>query len=200
MKKGLPPKVKKMLLQSLALGVLYVAISGITEGNNTIITIGGLIGEVIDFDGRFKAWGDKFQAKMNLSENGRIAKGFVDCSLFVCAGTMTIVGSLQSGMTGDNQILFTKAIIDGVFAMIMASTLGIGVSFGGVSVLVYEGILTLFASQLAVLFPTDVVSDLSCVGAILILGIGLNMLDVVDIKVANLMLAPFVPVALHFVF
>ncbi len=63
-----------MLLQSLALGVLYVAISGITEGNNTIITIGGLIGEVIDFDGRFKAWGDKFQAKMNLSENGRIAK------------------------------------------------------------------------------------------------------------------------------
>ncbi len=113
---------------------------------------------------------------------------------------MTIVGSLQSGMTGDNQILFTKAIIDGVFAMIMASTLGIGVSFGGVSVLVYEGILTLFASQLAVLFPTDVVPDLSCVGAILILGIGLNMLDVVDIKVANLMLAPFVPVALHFVF
>ena len=108
---------------------------------------------------------------------------------------MAIVGLGRSGMTGNNQVPYTKSMIDGVLVLILATTLGLGFS-SSVSVVLYESILTLLAQWVAPLFTHTVINEMTCVGSLLILIIGLNMLKLTNIKVANLLLAPFLPILL----
>jgi uncharacterized membrane protein YqgA involved in biofilm formation len=122
-----------------------------------------------------------------------IAKGFVSASLLFCVGAMAIVGSMESGLSGDHQTLFAKSILDGISSVLFASTLGIGVIFSAASVFLYQGLITLTASSLGQFLVPDVVSQMSAIGGLLILAIGIGLLEIKKIKVGNILPAIFIP-------
>lgn len=198
--KGIPEKLKTLLMQGMGLCVVYVGISGSLNGENTIITIlsivaGGIIGQMIDFDKWLNRFGNRLQKKVRRTDSGPgFADGFVNFSIVACVGAMSIVGSLQSGISGNHEVLYAKSLIDLIMAVVMAATLGVGVAAAGISVLAYEIALTLLASSISTYLSTSVVNEMTCVGSLIIVAIGLNMLEITNIKVANLLLASFFPI------
>ena len=140
------------------------------------MVIGGVIGELLDIDRRLQTLGDFLQRKLAPKNDSRsifssISVGFVNCSLVVCIGSMAIVGAIQSGMSCNHETLYAKALIDGVIALVMASTMGIGVSLSGVAVGIYESVIAIFASFLAAYLPTAVITEMTCVGSLLIIAL-----------------------------
>ena len=141
---------------------------------------------------RLGAW-----AQRKLSKGGsRLGEGFVTASLLFCVGSMAVVGSLQSGLTGNHETIFTKSMLDFVSAIILASTLGLGVCLSGAFVLVYQGAIVLLARWAAPILSDYVVAEMSCAGSLLIVALGLNMLGITKLKVANLLPAMFLPIIL----
>lgn len=200
-RKGLPERFAKAVMTGVALCVLYIGLSGALAGNNTMVmtlsvVAGALIGEWLDLDGRLNKLGTMIEGKFQ-KEGGRtsIAEGFVTASLLFCVGAMAIVGSLQSGMTGNHETLFTKSMLDFVAAVIFASSLGAGVLCSSVCVLLYQGMITLLAQFIAPFLKEAVVAEMTCVGSLLIIALALNMLNITKIKVMNYLPAVFLPVA-----
>lgn len=199
-KGGIPEKLSTNIMNGIALCVLYIGISGSLGGENTLITIismalGALIGELIDIDKSLNKLGSFIQSKFSTKdEEDSIAKGFVYSSLLFCVGAMAVVGSLESGLTGNYETLFAKSVLDGISSVIFTASLGIGVIFSVVSVFLYQGIITLGASLLSGVLSESVVGSMTAIGSLLIIGLGLNMLKATNIKVANLLPAMFMPI------
>lgn len=200
LKKGIPERFADLVQKGLALCVLYIGIKGSLVGTNTLVTIlslvlGAILGELLNIDGaieRLGAW-----AQRKLSKGGsRLGEGFVTASLLFCVGSMAVVGSLQSGLTGNHETIFTKSMLDFVSAIILASTLGLGVCLSGAFVLVYQGAIVLLARWAAPILSDYVVAEMSCAGSLLIVALGLNMLGIAKLKVANLLPAMFLPIIL----
>ena len=200
LKKGIPERFADLVQKGLALCVLYIGIKGSLVGTNTLVTIlslvlGAILGELMNIDGaieRLGAW-----AQRKLSKGGsRLGEGFVTASLLFCVGSMAVVGSLQSGLTGNHETIFTKSMLDFVSAIILASTLGLGVCLSGIFVLVYQGSIVLLARWAAPILSDYVVAEMSCAGSLLIVALGLNMLGITKLKVANLLPAMFLPIIL----
>ena len=200
LKKGIPERFADLVQKGLALCVLYIGIRGSLVGTNTLVTIlslvlGAILGELMNIDGaieRLGAW-----AQRKLSKGGsRLGEGFVTASLLFCVGSMAVVGSLQSGLTGNHETIFTKSMLDFVSAIILASTLGLGVCLSGIFVLVYQGAIVLLARWAAPILSDYVVAEMSCAGSLLIVALGLNMLGITKLKVANLLPAMFLPIIL----
>ena len=198
LKKGIPERVADLVQKGMAHCVLYIGIKGSLVGTNTLVTIlslvlGAILGELMNIDGaieRLGAW-----AQRKLSKGGsRLGEGFVTASLLFCVGSMAVVGSLQSGLTGNHETIFTKSMLDFVSAIILASTLGLGVCLSGIFVLVYQGAIVLLARWAAPILSDYVVAEMSCAGSLLIVALGLNMLGITKIKVANLLPAMFLPI------
>lgn len=198
LKKGIPERFADLVQKGLALCVLYIGIKGSLVGTNTLVTIlslvlGAILGELLNIDGaieRLGAW-----AQRKLSKGGsRLGEGFVTASLLFCVGSMAVVGSLQSGLTGNHETIFTKSMLDFVSAIILASTLGLGVCLSGIFVLVYQGAIVLLARWAAPILSDYVVAEMSCAGSLLIVALGLNMLGITKLKVANLLPAMFLPI------
>jgi len=116
---------------------------------------------------------------------GGIAEGFVTASLIYCVGAMAVVGSLQSGLTGNHEMLYTKSMLDGISSMVLSASLGIGVALSALSVLVYQGAITLLAQVVAPVLTEAIVAEMTCVGSLMIMGLGLNMLGVTKLKVMD---------------
>ena len=201
----LTEKISSTIMNGLALCVLYIGISGALKGNDTLqmiicIAIGALIGEVIDFDKKLNDLGDMIEKKINnkrkdkSNEKISISEGFVTSSLLFCVGAMAVVGSLESGLQGNHATLFAKSILDGVSSIIFASSLGVGVLLSSIAVFVYQGSITLLAGGLKAVLTDTVISNMSAVGSLLIVGLGFNMLGASKIKVANLLPAIFIPI------
>ena len=200
LKKGIPERFADLVQKGLALCVLYIGIKGSLVGTNTLVTIlslvlGAILGELLNIDGgieRLGAWAQK-----KLSKGGsRLGEGFVTASLLFCVGSMAVVGSLQSGLTGNHETIFTKSMLDFVSAIILASSLGLGVCLSGAFVLVYQGAIVLLARWAAPVLSDYVVAEMSCAGSLLIVALGLNMLGIAKLKVANLLPAMFLPIIL----
>ena len=199
-------KLGDFLMQGLGLCIILVAVNGMIQGSHIVVTvlslvIGGLLGYWLDIDAAIHKFGDWTQDKINAACGGnaglgRFTDGFVPSSLFICVGAMAILGSLKSGLELDHSTLFAKALIDFVVVAIMASTLGIGVPFSGLCVFVYEALLSIGASWLAPILTAVTIDEMVCAGSLLLLAIGLNMLKVADIKVANFLPAAFAPILL----
>lgn len=195
-------KISDTIMNGLALCVVYIGISGALKGENTLLTIicialGALVGELIDIDKWLNNLGEKIELKVNKGkdkENISISQGFVSASLIFCIGAMSIVGSLQSGLTGNHETLLAKSVIDGITSIIFTATLGIGVIFSSISVFIYQGIITLGASFLSNILSDAVINSMTCVGSLLIIGLGLNILKATNIKIANLLPAVFLPI------
>ena len=200
LKKGLSDRIASAVMNALALCVLYIGVSGMLKGENILITIlsmvfGTLVGEWIDLDKKINQVGDEIESRVS-SENKEhsVSNGFVTASLLFCVGAMAIVGALQSGLTGNHDTLFAKSLIDGIAAIVMASSLGIGVLLSAGLILVYEGGITLFANVLAPLLTDSVINEMTCVGSLLIVGLALNMLKLTNLKIMNYAPAVFFPI------
>ena len=195
LKRGLPAKVGETIMGGLALCVLYIGISGSLAGENILIVIisiviGSLLGEWLDLEGKINRFGEWLQG------DSMIAHGFITASILFCVGAMAIVGSLQSGLTGNHETLFAKSLIDGIAALVLASTLGAGVLLSGGLLLIYEGGLTLLAKAIEPYLTTSVINEVTCVGSLLTIGIALNMLKVTNLKIMNYVPAIFIVMAL----
>lgn len=200
LKKGLSDRIASAVMNALALCVLYIGVSGMLKGENILITIlsmvfGTLVGEWIDLDKKINQLGNEIESRVS-SENKEhsVSNGFVTASLLFCVGAMAIVGALQSGLTGNHDTLFAKSLIDGIAAIVMASSLGIGVLLSAGLILVYEGGITLFANVLAPLLTDSVINEMTCVGSLLIVGLALNMLKLTNLKIMNYAPAVFFPI------
>jgi uncharacterized membrane protein YqgA involved in biofilm formation len=212
-KSGLSQRFKTIIMQAIGLSVLIIGISGALQGMYAVVdggrldrqfimtmifslVIGGIIGEWIDIEDKLEKLGLWFQKKLVKGESN-FAEGFVTASLVYCVGAMAIVGSLEDGLTGNTSTLFAKSILDGVSAIVFAATLGIGVSFSALSVLLYQGGITLLAGYIKPWLTDVVISQISLVGSVLILGIGLSMLEIKKIKVGNMLPAIFLPLVFY---
>ena len=202
LKKGLPERIGKGVMQGMGLCVLAIGIKGFFDGENMLISIlsiaiGGALGHWIDLDCYLNRFGAFMQRKLTKGESGStFGEGFVSATLLVCVGAMAITGALDSGIRGDNTTIFAKSLIDFVSCLIMASTLGIGVAFAGIPCFLYQGAIALSGSFIAGFLTDAMVGEMSCVGSLLIVAIALNMLGITKIKVVNFIPACFVPLVL----
>jgi uncharacterized membrane protein YqgA involved in biofilm formation len=204
-KKGISQKLSDSVMKVLGLCVMYIGISGALEGKNVLVVIlsvaiGALVGEAADLDRRLEFLGKKLEQAVSHGEgDGTVAKGFVAASLLFCVGAMTIVGSIQGGLTGNHETIFAKALIDGIAAIVLASTMGIGVLFSAVFIFVYQGAIALCAGFLAPVLTEVIIAEMTCVGSLLIIGLALNMLGITKLKVMNYVPAIFMPIAIYWI-
>ena len=202
LKKGIPDSMGDSVMKAMALCVLYIGISGSLDGENVLIAIismalGTVIGEALSLQERLERLGALIQSKCSPSPNGvSVAEGFVSASLLFCIGAMAIVGSLQSGLSLDHSTLTAKALIDGIAAVVLASSLGIGVMFSAFLCLLYEGTITVCARFIGPYLTTSVINEMTCVGSLLIIGISINMMFKNKIRVMNSIPAVFLPILL----
>lgn len=204
LKGGLKEKYRTMLNAAMGLSVLFVGLSSalthmMDPGAHPLLYIialalGGIVGEWVGIEAALEKLGSLLQAKIKTGGQSNISKGFVAASLLFCVGTMAVLGSLESGTQGRHTILFAKSLLDGIIALAMASALGLGVLFSSVSVLVYQGTLTLLAVWVSPYLTADMLREISIIGGIIIVAIGLNMLEITKIRVGNLLPALVVPV------
>jgi len=200
LKKGLSKRIGTAIMNSLALCVLYIGFSGALAGENILITIGSMvigviIGEGMNLEEKVNNLGNLMETKFQTKDDTlSISKGFITASLLVCVGAMSIVGALQSGLTGNHETLLAKSLIDGIAALVLASSLGVGVLLAGGLVLIYEGSISLLASVVAPLLTESVINEMTCVGSLLIIGLALNMLKITDLKIMNYAPAAFIPI------
>ncbi|WP_090010529.1 DUF554 domain-containing protein [Clostridium sp. DSM 8431] len=193
-------KISTTVMNGLGLCSLYIGISGSLKCENPIemivsVALGALIGELIDIDNLLNKLGNLLENKFKSKDkNISISEGFVTSSLLFCVGAMAIVGSLESGLNGDNTTLYAKSVLDGVSSIIFTSTLGIGVILSVFTVLIYQGSITLLAGLLSGVLSTSVITGMSVVGNLIIIGLGLNILGMTKIKVANLLPGIFIPI------
>ncbi|QMS84581.1 DUF554 domain-containing protein [Candidatus Xianfuyuplasma coldseepsis] len=198
LKKGIPNHVKRVIMQGIGLSVIVIGMMGAMQTNNVLLlvislAIGGTIGALIQIEKRLDDLGTKIEDKFS-REEGSFAKGFVTASLIYCVGAMAILGSIQAGVHQDYSTLFVKSILDGVTAIIFTATLGYGVIFSAIPVLIYQGAIVLLGIQLEPLLINELTTEMDAVGNVIIMGIGITLLDIKKIHVGDLLPAIFIPV------
>jgi len=188
--KRLPDRVKTIVMQALGLSVILIGLQMALSGTRPLLVIGSLLlgavtGELMDIEGRIAAIGEWLKQRFR-SESSTFVQGFVTASVLYCTGAMVIVGSIRDGTVGDPSILYIKSLLDGVASIAFASSLGVGVAFSALSVFAIQGAITLLASKLAFLQSPGVIEAVTATGGLLILGIGINILEIKQIRVGNL--------------
>lgn len=190
-KKGIPKKLTDAVMLGIGLCTLYIGVSGTLKGSNTIVLIlsvvlGAMIGTALNIDGAITRLGDALEKRFS-PKGGKVSvtQGFVTACLLFCVGAMTIVGSLNAGLTGDNEMLLTKSVLDFISAIMLSVSLGIGVLFSAAFVLVFQGGLVLLAGFLQPVLDTAAINEIVCAGSLLIVALGLNLLGITKIKVAD---------------
>ena len=190
-KKGIPEKVSSAAMIGLGACTLYIGISGSLCGENVLIVIASVVlgvisGTLLNIDGAVNKLAKNVETKFKKEgQNVSIAEGLVTATLLFCVGSMTVTGSIQAGLTGDNSVLITKATLDFVSSMMLASSLGFGVMIASVSVFVIQGGLVLLAGLISPLLSTGAINEMTCAGSILIIMIGTNLMGITKIKVAD---------------
>lgn len=201
LRKGLPQRLRDVLMAGMGLCVILIGLKGALGTSNEMIVIlsvvlGGCAGAALKIEKRLDSLGARLQKHFASGGDDHFGKGFVAASLMFCVGAMAIVGSMDSGLRGDHSTLLAKSILDGVSSIILASTLGPGVMLSAVVILIYQGGIALLAQVVAPVLTDRAIAEMSAVGGLLILGIGLNMLRKQHIPVGDLLPAVFVPLAL----
>ncbi len=205
LKGGIPKRFDDAIMKAMGLSVLYVGIAGSLKCTETLVlifslVIGVLIGEAADIDKALANLGLWVENRFKkFSKGSNIAEGFVAASLLFCVGSMAIVGSIQSGLEGKHDMLFVKSILDGVIAIVYTSSMGIGVALSAVAVFVYQGIIALSAGFLGTVLMEEQITNIGAIGSVLIIALGLNMLQITKIKVANFLPAVFLPMIYYIV-
>ncbi|MFJ8247600.1 DUF554 domain-containing protein [Peribacillus asahii] len=193
---NIPDKVKETVMSGIGLAVAVMGLQMTFKSEQYLIVIlsiviGAVIGEWIDIEKHLNALGKWIESKMKQTEGTSISQGFVTATLIFCIGAMSILGALDSGIRNDHTVLITKAIIDGFTAIILSSTLGIGVLFSAIPIILYEGVIALLATQIDRWVPSGLmdmfIAEMTATGGLMIAVIGLNIMGLTKIRAANLL-------------
>lgn len=202
-KKYIPKNSGDVIMKALGLCVVVIGISGALKGENTLILIisivvGTVLGTLLKLDDRLNNFANNVQKKFSTknSQDNSFSQGFVSATLLFCVGAMAVVGSLQAGLSGDNQMLYTKSMLDGISSIVFASAFGIGTIFAAVPVFIYQGAITLLSHFVAPVLSDACINEMTCTGSVLIMGIGFNMLGITKLKIMDLLPAVFIPVVI----
>ena len=196
------PPIPIAMVQRPIVVIIAFGIGGIIKGENQLVMVlslvlGVIVGTLLNIDGKLTSLGDRLQknAKKSDSEKAKFSQGFVTASLLFCMGAMTIVGSMNAGISGDNEMLYTKSVLDLISSSMLAASLGIGVLCSSAFVFVFQGGLVALSMLLGSFLNDFAVAELICAGSVMITALGLNLIGVTKIKVANLLPGlVFVPV------
>ncbi|MDR2502291.1 MAG: DUF554 domain-containing protein [Oscillospiraceae bacterium] len=192
-RRTIPEKLTKAVMTTIGFATLILGISGALRGENALVMIlsavfGTIIGTLLDLDGRLDRLGALIGKKYGgKSGEASIAQGFVTASLLFCIGAMTIVGSLDSGLRGDHGMIYTKSLLDLISSCVLAATLGFGVLLSAAFVLVFQGSLVLLAGILAPVLSASAISEMTCVGSLMIIALGMNIIGAGKFKVTNIL-------------
>lgn len=201
-----PDRMKRTVIQGLGLTVLLVGMQMAIQSKNILmvifsIVLGGIVGEWIDIEEKLHRLGAWVEEKCKaFGKGGNIAEGFVRASLIYCVGAMAVTGAIQDGLNHDPSTLIAKGMIDGFSSIAFAATMGVGVVLSSLPVFIYQGTLTIAASWVQALMTPPIVAEMTATGGLLIMGIGLNVMEITEIKVGNLLPAIFIAVALTYFF
>ncbi|MDR1277491.1 MAG: DUF554 domain-containing protein [Treponema sp.] len=210
--RGIPDRFEEIVKKAIGLSIVYVGIKGTLESEQMLLLImsmvgGSIIGELVNIDrlmNRFGLWAEKklgMAPPADAAPGGKASKksfsqGFVSASIIFCTGSMAIVGSLQSGLQGNHETLFAKSILDGAISLVFGASMGVGVAFSALPVLVYQGGIVLASQAIRDYLTPEIIREMSAVGSLLIAAIGFNFLNGEgrgEIRVANLIPAIFIP-------
>lgn len=212
-KKGISKQIQEAVFKIQGVAILIIGLNGVIcsmisynvenkalEVNGSILllvslVVGVIIGEILKIEDRFEGLGNKLQNKIGSSG---ISEGFISASILFCAGGMAIIGAINDGM-GDSSLLIVKSTLDFVASIILASSLGIGVMLACVSVLLYQGTISLFSSYIQSFISQSLINDISMVGYAIIICIGLNFVANTKIKTSNLFPALLIPIVYNFI-
>jgi len=190
-KKGISEKYNAAIMTALGLCTFFIGISGALKGENVLVTIvsmviGTAVGTAIDIDEKINKLANWAQTKFEKNNSSStFAQGFVTAFLLWCIGSMTIVGSIQAGISHNFEMLYTKSLLDLISSVMLASALGIGVLFASVPLLIFQGGIVLLSGILAPVLSDAMINELICVGSVMIIALGMNMIGLTKIKVSN---------------
>jgi uncharacterized membrane protein YqgA involved in biofilm formation len=207
----LPERVKATVMDGLGLATIAIGLEMTLDTNNAVIMVGslvlgGVLGELLDLDAAVTRLGETMERMVlggksrdegsDSEQKGRFAKGFVAASLLFCIGPMAIMGSIQDGLSGDYTMLSVKSMLDGFMSVLFASSFGIGVAFSVLTIALYQGSITLLAGLLQNFLTEAMIAEFTATGGVLVFAIGLGIVGIKKIKVANLLpgvfLAPII--------
>ena len=209
-KKGIPEKYAKAITTAIGLCVVFIGISGALRTENGIgadplilifsMILGIVIGELLKIDNRLTSLGNRLEKRFSKNSSGDFAKGFVNSTLLFCVGAMAITGSMESALENDHSTLIAKSVLDGINSVVFAANMGIGVIFSSVAILIYQGGIALLTYFLGSAFLTPTMNlHLIATGSLVIMALGLNMLGITKIKVANFLPSIFIAPLIVFV-
>ena len=193
---NIPEKIKETVMSGIGLAVVAMGIQMTFKSEQYVIVIlsiviGAVIGEWIDLEKYLNALGNWIESKMKAKEGTSISQGFVTATLIFCVGSMAILGALDSGIRNDHNLLITKGILDGFTSIVLSSTLGIGVLFSAVPIIIYQGFIALLATQIDTWVPKGLMDmfivEMTATGGLMIITIGLNVMGLTKIRSANLL-------------
>jgi uncharacterized membrane protein YqgA involved in biofilm formation len=195
--KGIPRRFEDMVKKAIGLSTIYMGIRGAMESEMLLLLImsmvgGAVIGEGINIDKQMNRFGAWAEGKLGMG-GGTFAKGFVSASILFCTGSMALVGSIQSGLLGSHETLYAKSILDGAMSIVFGASLGLGVAFSAISVLIYQGGIALASMAVKDLLSPEIIREMSAVGSLLVAAIGFNFVTSQEIRVANCIPAIFIP-------
>ncbi|MBD7939587.1 MULTISPECIES: DUF554 domain-containing protein [Cytobacillus] len=197
----IPDKMKDTVMQAIGLAVMVLGLQMGLKSENFLVVIlslvfGAMLGEWLKLEDRLNQVGILLENKIGSNHQGSISQGFVTATLIFVIGAMGVIGALDSGIRGDHSVLYTKSIIDGFTALILTTTLGIGVIFSAIPVFIYQGLIALFATQIDKWIPQawmdSFILEMTATGGLMIFAIGLNLMGLTKIRVANLLPGIFV--------
>jgi uncharacterized membrane protein YqgA involved in biofilm formation len=202
-RKRFPERISRTALEVMGLFTILLGVKMALQGEELILALislalGSMLGEWINIEDRLEKFAFSLEERLHLTEYNS-AKGFIHASLLFCVGSIAIVGSITDGLQGDPSILITKAMLDGIISIPFAAGMGIGVLGSALPVLIYQGSLTVLASQLKAFFTPLMIQELTSVGGVIVMGIGVNILGLKKVRVGNFIPALFIIVIiLHF--
>jgi len=200
----LPEKITKIVFQGIGLFTLFLGFSMATKTSNFLIMIfsivlGSIIGQLLSIDTALDNFSNRLKNRVG-SENDKFSEGLITAFLLFCMGSMTILGAFEEGLGNPPNLLYAKSMLDGFSSIALSAGLGIGVIFSAIPLLIYQGGLTLFAGWLGEFFSEIVINEMSAVGGLMLIGLGINILEIKRIKVINMLPGLLVAVVLAVIF
>ena len=200
----LPDRLTRIAFQGIGLFTLFIGVRMASETGSLLIlifsmVIGSILGELIDLDKHLGNLSDKLKTKLK-SKNEKFTEGLITAFLLWCMGSMTIIGAMEEGFGDPPNLLLAKSVLDGFSSVALAASMGIGVMFAAVPLLIYQGGLTLLASSLRDVMADPVIAEMTAVGGLLLIGLGINILEIKKLKILNMLPALVVAVALALIF
>ncbi|WP_047980123.1 DUF554 domain-containing protein [Ornithinibacillus contaminans] len=192
----IPERYKETVMHGIGLAIVLIGLQMAFQTEAIIVVLlslltGAIIGELLNIEVKLNQLGDFVGRKFNTKNNTTVSQGFVTASLIFVVGAMAIIGALDGGIRGDHEVLITKGILDGFVALVLTTTLGFGVALSVIPVMLYQGSIALLAMQIENWIPEAILNgfivELTAVGGLLIVAIGLNMLKIVQIRIGNLL-------------